>query len=571
MDKRQSAFATPDRSLGVAHELDVISTIHDSENVPIGKTPSTEAGQPGSASQVKARSPFRLTMILIALYLSLFVAALDATIVATAVPRITADLDSAAGYIWVGGAYLIANAAAAPIWVKFSDIWGRKPILLAAVTVFFASSIICAAAVDMQMLIVGRSIQGAAGGGLICMVNVAISDLFSVRERSLWLGLCEGIWALSGAVGPLLGGAFAQKVTWRWCFYCNLPIAGTALVLLVPFLDVHNPRTSVVAGVKAIDWFGCISILGVTVMLLLGLDLGGSVYPWGSAKVICLIVFGALMILVFIYSEKKLARYPVIPLSLFGTRNIATLLVTFFHGMTFIAAEYYLPLYFQSVKESSPLRSGVLLIPLIVATAVTGVVNGLIIHRTGQYRPSMWIGTVLLTLGTGLYILLGPETSIGTIIGFEIIEGVGAGLLFEPPLIAIQQDVEQDDVGTATSTQSFIRSMALSLGVIVGGIVFQQSMDLRRSTLVAAGLPAAIVEQLSGKNAGANVMVGHGLPPDQKLAVKEAFAWGIRNMFIMFTALSACGVLASIFVTKKKLSKEHRETVTGLKKTDAEP
>ncbi|EHY52142.1 hypothetical protein HRR83_003292 [Exophiala dermatitidis] len=570
MDKGQFSATTPNHSPAVAHELDVISAPHDPENVPIEKSPSTEAGQPGSASQVKARSPFRLTMILIALYLSLFVAALDATIVATAVPRITADLDSAAGYIWVGGAYLIANAAAAPIWVKLSDIWGRKPILLAAVTVFFASSIICAAAVDMQMLIVGRSIQGAAGGGLICMVNVAISDLFSVRERSLWLGLCEGIWALSGAVGPLLGGAFAQKVTWRWCFYCNLPIAGTAFVLLVPFLNVHNPRTSVVAGVKAIDWFGCISILGVTVMLLLGLDLGGSVYPWGSAKVICLIVFGALMILVFIYSEKKLARYPVIPLSLFGTRNIATLLVTFFHGMTFIAAEYYLPLYFQSVKESSPLRSGVLLVPLIVATAVTGVVNGLIIHRTGQYRPSMWIGTVLLTLGTGLYILLGPETSIGTIIGFEIIEGVGAGLLFEPPLIAIQQDVEQDDVGTATSTQSFIRSMALSLGVIVGGIVFQQSMDLRRSTLVAAGLPAAIVEQLSGKNAGANVMVGHGLPPAQKLAVKEAFAWSIRNMFIMFTALGACGVLASVFVTKKKLSKEHRETITGLKKADAE-
>ena len=291
---------------------------------------------PQEHHQAQPRSKFRLTMILIALYLSLFVAALDATIVATAVPKITAELHSAAGYIWIGGAYLIANAAAAPIWVKFSDIWGRKPIFLIAVVIFFASSIVCAVAVDMPMLIAGRSIQGAAGGGLICMVNVGISDLFSVRERTLWLGLCEGIWALSGAVGPLLGGAFAQKATWRWCFYCNLPIAGTAFMLLLPFFNVHNPRTPVLDGIKAIDWFGCISILGVTVMLLLGLDLGGAVYPWGSAKVVCLIVFGSLMILVFIYSEKKLAKYPVIPLSLFDAANIATMATTFFHGIVCI-------------------------------------------------------------------------------------------------------------------------------------------------------------------------------------------------------------------------------------------
>jgi MFS family permease len=173
------------------------------------------------------------------------------------------------------------------------------------------------------------------------MVNVGISDLFSVSERSLWLGFCEGVWSVSGAVGPLLGGAFAEKVSWRWCFYCNLPIAGLAFFLLVPFLDLHNPRTPVMDGIKAIDWFGCISIVGIVVMLLLGLDLGGSVYPWGSAKIICLIVFGSLMILVFIYSEKKLARYPVIPLALFGTRNIATLLVSFIHGLVRQLLEFH--------------------------------------------------------------------------------------------------------------------------------------------------------------------------------------------------------------------------------------
>ncbi|ETI26930.1 hypothetical protein G647_10029 [Cladophialophora carrionii CBS 160.54] len=555
-----------------AFEFDLIGPAQPRQNAATEHVPVDPVSElPDPGPQAQPRSKFRMAMILIALYMSLFVAAMDATIVATATPTITADLHSAAGYIWIGGAYLIANAAAAPIWVKFSDIWGRKPIFLVAVVVFFASSVVCATAVNMQMLIAGRAIQGAAGGGLICMVNVGISDLFSVRERSLWLGLCEGIWALAGAVGPLLGGAFAQKVDWRWCFWLNLPIAGTAFALLLPFLNVHNPRTPVLDGIRAVDWFGCVSILGVTVMLLLGLDLGGAVYPWSSAKVICLLVFGSLMVLVFIYSEKKLAKYPVIPLSLFGTRNAATLMLSFCHGMVFIAAEYYLPLYFQSVKEASPLRSGVLLVPLIVATAGTGVINGVIIHRTGQYRPSMWIGTVLMTLGTGLFVSMDAHTSTASIIGFELVEGVGAGLLFEPPLLAIQQGVHQDDVGTATSTQSFTRSLAISLGVIVGGIVFQQSMDLRRSALAQSGLSNAILDDLSGKNAGANVNIARNLPPAQELAVKQAFAWSIRNMFIMFTCLGAIGIVASLFVVKTKLSKEHRETVTGLKKEEAIP
>ncbi|KAI1622806.1 DNA repair protein RAD50 [Exophiala viscosa] len=561
-----------DRKQLPGQELGVISSPQPAQDVPIDNGPFDKSSATADPeSPVKHRSRLRITMILIALYLCLFVAALDATIVATALPKITADLHSAAGYIWIGGSYLIANAAAAPIWVKFSDIWGRKPIFLAAIVLFFVSSIICAAAVDMQMLIVGRSFQGAAAGGLICLVNVGISDLFSVRERSLWLGLCEGVWALSGAVGPLLGGAFAQAATWRWCFWCNLPISGTSFLLIVLFLDVHNPKTPAMDGIKAIDWFGCISILGVTVMLLLGLDLGGAVYPWGSAKVVCLIVFGSVLLFVFIYSEKKLAKYPVIPLSLFGTRNVATLMVTFFHGMVFMAGEYYLPLYFQSVKEAAPLKSGYLLAPLIVATAGTGVLNGVFIHRTGKYRGSLWLGSICLTLGTGLYIMLDAKSSIGMILGFEIIAGIGSGLMFEPPLIAIQQGVEQDDVGTATSTQSFIRALALSLSVIVGGIVFQQSMDLQRTNLAKAGLPASVLEELSGKNAGANVDVGRTLSHAQDLAVKDAFAWSIRNMWIMMTALGALGIIASLFVKKKQLSKEHRETITGLRKESIEP
>ena len=526
-------------------------------------TPAPETTDNGE----KNRSKFRITMILTALFLSLFLAALDATIVATAVPTITNDLDSPSGYAWIGGAYLISNAAAAPIWAKLSDIWGRKPILLSAVALFIFASIICALAVDMKMLIAGRAVQGTASGGLIMMVNICISDIFSMRRRSLFLGLCEAIWAIAGAIGPILGGVLTDLATWRWCWWINLPCCAVAFVLLFFFLDVHNPRTPLVAGVKAIDWAGSLSILALTLMLLLGLDFGGDTFPWNSPKVICLIVFGALCSLLFIWSEKRWAKYPLIPLGLFKEpSNVASLLVTFFHAIAFIPGEYYFPLYLQSAKGASPLRSGVLLAPLLTMTAAVGVLTGIYIHRYGRYKELIWIGTVMLTIGNGAYISLKANSSIAHVIGVQLIAGFGAGLQFEPPLVALQAHVAQDDVATATSTFSFVRSMALSISVILGGVVFQNSMDMRAPHLRAAGIPPNITELLTGKNAAAHVMIPSTLTdPVQRAAAKGAFAWSMRNMWIMYTSFSFLGVVSGWWVKGRTLSREHKETVTGLK------
>lgn len=202
-----------------SHELDIVSTVPASDGVTLEIQSSRVQDEQVGRVDVRHRSRFRIGAILVALYLSLFIAALDATIVSTAIPTITAHLHSGTGYIWIGGAYLLANAAAGPIWAKLSDIFGRKPVFLVAIAMFLGSSTICAVAKTMQILIVGRSLQGAAGGGLILLVNITISDLFSVRERSLWLGFCEFMWALAGGVGPILGGSLAELVSWRWCLY----------------------------------------------------------------------------------------------------------------------------------------------------------------------------------------------------------------------------------------------------------------------------------------------------------------------------------------------------------------
>ena len=265
----------------------------------------------------------------------------------------------------------------------------------------------------MPMLISGRSVQGAASGGMIQVVIITISDLFSVRKRSLYLGFVGFVWALAGSAGPLIGGLFIQYKTWRWCFWINVPISGVTLALLFLFLDVHNPRTKLSEGVRAVDWFGTVSILAVTLLVLLGLDFGGAVFPWNSPKVICLIVFGTLLIGFFLFSEKRLAKYPLMPLAVFTNwSNNATFIVVFTHGMVLIGIEYYLPLYFQSVLQASPLRSGILLLPLIVMQAALEIMAGVLIHRTGHYREFIWAGTTLMTLGTGLYIYFGADTSV---------------------------------------------------------------------------------------------------------------------------------------------------------------
>ena len=223
-------------------------------------TTTQEAYQPApsddnndSETDTTPKARLQIAATLLALGLALFVAALDQTIVATIIPTVVADLHSAAGYVWIGGAYLLANAAAANIWANLSDIWGRKIMLLTATAVFLGSSIICAESVDMTMMIVGRSIQGIAGAGLMQMVTITVSDLFSVRHRSLYFGILECIWAIAGAVGPLMGGALTETISWRWVYWINLPVSGTAFVLLFFFLDVHNPRTPFWDGIKAVD------------------------------------------------------------------------------------------------------------------------------------------------------------------------------------------------------------------------------------------------------------------------------------------------------------------------------
>ncbi|KAL4924801.1 MDR family MFS transporter [Aspergillus undulatus] len=497
----------------------------------------------------------------------MFITALDQTITATSIPSISASLRSAAGYTWIGSAYLLATAASGPIWVRISDIFGRKPALLASVLDLAVGSVVAATAHSMRVLIAARALQGAGAGGVNQLVYVTISDLFSIRDRALWFGGLGGIWAVAGSAGPVLGGALTERLSWRWCFWINLPACGVPLILLLACLNVHNPRTKLKEGVLAIDWLGTVTVVGLTVLLLLGMEFGGVTFPWDSPTVICMIIFGGVMVGLFVVVEKRFARFPLVLMGLFSNGFfIAPFILSFAHGMVALGVEYYLPLYFQSVKQASPLQSGLYILPVMVTEALTDILAGIFLHRVGRYRELTWVGVSLMALGTGLLVSIRVESPIGMTIGFAIIGGIGTALLFQTPVIAVQNAIEKKThTASATATLGFLKSIAAGFSIVLGGVMFRDGMERQQGVLKALGVDEEILSKLTGDMAAANVeVVSQIADPGQRKAVRGAFAWSLRNMFIFYTAISGVAVLAGCFVKQKGMSKEHTETKTGL-------
>ncbi|RDW79839.1 hypothetical protein BP6252_04477 [Coleophoma cylindrospora] len=517
----------------------------------------------GSSS---VRSRIQLTATLLALFLSLFLAALDFTIATTATPTIIDELHSATAYTWIGSAYLLASAASTPVLAKFSDIFGRKNILLAAVAIFFVGSAICASSNTTTSFIAGRSVQGSGAGGMIILTNICISDLFSMRDRGLFLGLTGVVWSLASGAGPLLGGALTEYVSWRWNWWINLPISGFAFGVLYFSLHVHNPRTSFLQGAKAIDWLGTVLILGLTLMILLGLSLGGIISPWGSPKVVCLIVFGLVIVFVFGIHETRFATNPLMPMRIVQRRsNVASLLVCFMHGFVNMSSWYFLPLYFQAVKEASPLRSGLLILPITVVQAVVSVAAGCFIRYTGRYLELIWIGMAGTCLGFGLFIKLGVNSSLVEIVLFQIVAGVGVGLVFQPPLIALQSLVAQEDVAAATALFGFSRSFSTAVSAVIGGVIFQNQMQAHYNELLFI-LPGDVARNFSGQAAAANVKLIATLTGAEKMAVQKSYAESLSTMWILYSSIAGLGLVLSVFITKQNLATEHVETRTGVRK-----
>ncbi|KAG0950824.1 hypothetical protein G6F57_000172 [Rhizopus arrhizus] len=512
------------------------STLH--QNTPTLEEPAES--KPELTMREKHQTLFRV-LTFIGLQVALFLSALDNTIIATALPTIGSEFNQMTIVSWVATAYMLTFDAFQPLFAKFSDIFGRKWILLFGISVFLFGSILCGAAKNMVMLIVGRAIAGIGGAGITSMVFIIISDIVPLEKRGSYQGLVNAVFALASVLGPLVGGSFTDYVTWRWNFYINLPIGAIAIALITFFLHLPIPQSKFSDKLKRVDYTGTAIVLAFSTLFLLALNFGGQTFPWKSAAVIVPLVLSVLLVGLLAIVEKKFAKEPIMPPRLFSNRSVVSvLLVNWFFGMTFFSAVYYLPVYFQVVRNDSAMWSGIRLIPMQLVLSVISIAVGLSISKTGIYRPLISFGMAMLTAWIGLTSLYDQETPFSRIYGITIIGSLGLGFLFSPTIIALQAAVDVKDIAVVTGLGNFSRILGSALGVAISSTVLNSHLNQELAHVIPAEEAAKVL--------ASSEYVNRGLPEQYKEATLEVYVNGLRTVWYVLIAMSGLGFLASFFV-----------------------
>ncbi|KAF9434459.1 hypothetical protein BGZ76_007981 [Entomortierella beljakovae] len=492
--------------------------------------------------------PFKQLMIVfVGLMLGIFLSSLDQTIVSVCTTKIANEFNSLNEIPWIGTSYLLTSTTFQPLYGKASDIFGRKSTFLFAITVFLVGSALCGAAQNMIMIIVARGIAGIGAGGIMSMVMIIITDLVSHRDRGKYQGIIGATFGLSSVIGPLLGGVFADKASWRWAFYINLPIGAITIAAVVKLLHLPHTRGSFKEKVKRIDALGSLSLVIAIVLILLPLNWGGNEYEWNSGIIIGLFCAGAAVLCIFLLIEWKQANEPIIPFRMFHARtNTAVFLTCFFIGMGFFGIMFFMPLYFQIVRKESATASGLEMLPLIVGLLVASISSGFMVSKWGKYLPFIWIGLALSTTGTGLLTLLHEDTPRGAIIGYLFVNGFGLGFCMQTTMLAIQSSVLRQDIAVATSIATFFRTVGSVLGVAITGTVFNNAVQSNLKDLRELHPEIAIVLKDSSKASSF---------PELESEILHAYMLSLRSAFIVCIPFMGLAFLFSLLIKPHKLAK----------------
>jgi EmrB/QacA subfamily drug resistance transporter len=456
------------------------------------------------------------TLIMVAIMLALFLAALDQTIVGTALPRIVTDLAGNNLYTWVVTVYLLSSTVTVPIYGKLSDVYGRRPLLLIGVSLFLVGSALAGLSQSMGELIIFRGLQGLGAGAIFPIALSVIGDLFSPAERGRYQGLFGAVFGLSFIIGPFLGGFLTDNLSWHWIFYVNLPIGIVALAVIATQLpNMGNPRG---VRVRDLDYLGILVFTAAAILLLIGLtnkglsDPSGRLYDWSSANVLVYMVGAALLTIGFAVAE-HFAKEPIIPLDLFRNRSYTTInIATFFVAFGFFSAIIFLPRYFQAVQGLSATASGYRIWPLMVGLILSSTMSGLLVSRTGKYKAMLLGAGAILTLGMFLMTHLQVVTGYWTLSLWMLIAGLGVGPTFSVTTVAMQNAVPVRRIGVATSNLTFFRQIGGSVGLAIAGSIFASTFASQLpAQLATAGVPAAVVSQFAqGSGSATNSLTGVG-------------------------------------------------------------
>ncbi|KAF2118570.1 major facilitator superfamily domain-containing protein [Lophiotrema nucula] len=469
---------------------------------------------------------------------------------------------SAIEAFWSGTSFLLTSTVFQPVIGSFSHIFGRKPLIYVSLALFLAGAVVSALANNFTVILIGRSIQGVGGGGIIALTEIVITDMVPLRERGVWFSLISAMWSIGTVAGPLLGGGFAQSVSWRWIFWINLPFIGIGGVMITLFLQLNYKASSFMAKLRRVDWIGMVLFLGSTTGFLIPLTWGGVQYDWDSWRTLVPLLVSAAGLVAFILHQEFVAPEPLIRTSVFkNTTAAVTYVETVIHGILLWSILYYLPLYYEAVKGFGPILAGVALFPQTFTVAPAAGITGALIAKSGKYREALWIGWFLTTFGTGLLIYLKTDTSTPAWIFLNLVGGVGTGMLFPAMAIATQASATSKDQAYATNIFSFLRAFGQTIGVAIGGVIFQNQMKRKMLTYP---LLAPMAGEYS-KDAAGLVQIIKSMPNgEMKDQLRASYTDALRYIWIVMTVFAAVALFASIFTKAYPLDRA-LETEQGFK------
>ncbi|MFF8551981.1 DHA2 family efflux MFS transporter permease subunit [Streptomyces sp. NPDC015501] len=480
-----------------------------------------------------------------ALLLGMLLAALDQTIVSTALPTIVSELGGLDHLSWVVTAYLLAATAATPLWGKLGDQYGRKKLFQTAIVIFLIGSALCGVAQNMPQLIGFRALQGLGGGGLMVLSMAIVGDLVPPRERGKYQGLFGAVFGVTSVLGPLLGGFFTQHLSWRWVFYVNLPVGVVALVVIAAFLRIPVRREK-----HVIDYLGTFLIAAVATGLVLVASLGGTTWAWDSPQIIGLAVLAVVLLVAFVAVERRAAE-PVLPLKLFRIRTFGLVaVISFVIGFAMFGAMTYLPTFLQVVHDITPTMSGVHMLPMVLGLLITSTGSGQIVSRTGRWKVFPVVGTALTAGGLLLLHQLDENSSTWLMSAYFFVFGAGLGLVMQVLVLVAQNSVAYQDLGVATSGVTFFRSIGAAFGVAVFGTVFTNRLTGQLTDALAGQpLPPGVD---AGRLAADPRALGQ-LPADLRPSVLSAYSTSITDVFLYAAPVVLLAFVLAWFLREDKL------------------
>ncbi|HXG35758.1 MAG TPA: MDR family MFS transporter [Dehalococcoidia bacterium] len=487
---------------------------------------STIATPPSSAAHRQ------VMLVLPGLLLGMFLAALDQTIVATALPTIVGDLGGLDHLSWVITAYLLTSTASVPLYGKLSDIYGRKTLFQLTIFIFIVGSVLSGIAQNMLQLIIFRGVQGIGAGGIMSLAMAIVADVVAPRERGRYQGYFGGMFAMASVLGPLLGGLFVDHLSWRWAFLINLPLGLAAMAVTQFALKLSYRRLD-----HPVDYLGAALMVSGVSCLLLVATWGGREYAWASPTIVSLVIAGFSLTVLFVLQQLR-APEPLLPLRLFKLRAFGMgTLIMFLVGFTMFGAIAFLPLYLQVVKGVSATESGLKMLPLMVGVVSMSILSGRLISSTGRYRFYPIAGSAIMAAGLFSLSRINENTGYLEASFYMLTLGTGLGMIFQVLIIAAQNEVEFRDIGTATAGMNFFRSMGGAFGVATYGSILNNRLDHYIPRFVPAGSVAS-VNETALRSTPEQI---RSLPPDVLNGLVEAFA---RSLHFVFLAAALVAVLA---------------------------